>query len=207
MPSRRRLLATLALTIAAVVPAASASAQQSSPCPPGQPADRPPGQPPDQPGRPTGRPLQYPPGECNLRLSRASAARGESVIASGSGYRPASTVELTLNSDPIALGSATTDAAGAFEHRFTVPATASLGSHTVTASGADSSGGTRALSAALEVTDPAAAPGSAGRSNGGSTLPRTGATIAAITAMGIVLVALGAMAVVGARRRRRPAVH
>ncbi|MBW3615828.1 MAG: hypothetical protein KY439_11055, partial [Actinobacteria bacterium] len=165
MRSRRRLLALLVLTTAALALAAPGSAQQSSPCPPGQPSGRPPGQPPDQPGRPTGRPPQYPPGECNMRLSRGAAARGESVTAAGAGYRPASRVDFTLNSEPIALGSATTDAAGAFEHRFTVPASAPLGSHTVTASGVDGSGATRVLSAALEVTGPAAATAPRARSN------------------------------------------
>lgn len=195
----RRLLVLLVLTTAVVAVAAPASAQQSSPCPPGQPSGRPPGQPPDQPGQPTGRPPQYPPGECNLRLSRGSAARGESVTATGGGYRPASRVEVTLNSEPMPLGSATTDAAGAFELRFTVPASATLGRHTVTASGVDGAGAARVLSATLEVT---AAGGAPAGSRDGSTLPRTGLATAAMAGLGTALVALGTVAVVGVRRRR-----
>ena len=198
----RRILVLFVLTTAAIAVAAPASAQQSSPCPPGQPSGRPPGQPPDQPGRPTGRPPQYPPGECNLRLSRGAAARGESVTATGGGYRPASRVEVTLNSEPMPLGSVTTDAAGAFELRFTVPASATLGSHTVTASGVDDGGGARVLSAALEVTAAGGAAAAPAGPRDGSTLPRTGLATVAMAGFGSALVALGTVAVVSARRRR-----
>ncbi|MBW3557592.1 MAG: LPXTG cell wall anchor domain-containing protein [Actinobacteria bacterium] len=202
MRSAPRLLALLLLATAAVLSAPPASAQQSSPCPPGQPSGRPPGHPPDRPGQPTGRPPQYPPGECNLRLSRGAAARGDAVVAAGSGYRPGSRVEVTLNSDPISLGSATTDGAGAFEHRFTVPASASLGSHTVTASGVDSNGAARVLSAGLEVTAASGAAAAPAGARDSSTLPRTGLATAGMAAVGAGLVALGTFAVMGARRRR-----
>lgn len=208
----RRAVFALAATLFAVplFLAAPASAQGASPCPAGQPPGRPPGTPPGPPETderpPEGRPSQYTSrSECALQLDQSSASAGEQVTLAGSGYRPGSAVELTLNSAPISLGAATTDGSGAFTKVITIPAAAPIGSHTITAAGVNPAGAQFVLSAAFDVTaaggagQAAAAPTS---SAGDNTLPRTGTSTALLITAAAALIGIGAFLVMTARRRR-----
>lgn len=194
-----RMLALAAVIVMAVLglSASSASAQAAaSSCPPGQPPGRPPGTPPGNPPVDTHRP-QYPPGRCQLALSRSAADRGDTFQASGGGFVPGENVTLSIAGSPVK--SVVADGNGAFTTDVVVPKAAPLGSTEVRAAGAD-----QVLSAAFEVTGPGSR-GAGAASSGNGNLPRTGAELAATAALGVVLIALGAFAVVVARERR-PAV-
>lgn len=184
--------------------------QTGEPCPPGQPSDRPPGTPVRQPPRqPSGRPPQYPPGKCELRLSRSIVAPGGSLQAAGAGFAPGSSVRVAMAG--ASLGSATANGDGAFTAALVVPASTEPGSHTVTASGPASGGGTQVLSASLMVTGAESAGGTTGadsavagrgQEGGGGRLPRTGSSSALpLVLAGGTLLAVGVGTVVLARRR------
>ena len=200
MRSLRVVVSTLmALFMVGALSIGSASAQaaDNANCAPGQPRPAPPGTPPGQNNPPTGRPAQYPPGHCNLLLSRSSAARGESVTASGSGFAPGESVTLSLAGS--ALKSVTADPAGAFTTEFVVPNDAPLGRTEVLASGSN-----QTLNAAFEVVAAPAADRSraSAPAAAGAAVARTGAYIAGTVLAGLALLALGTVLVVMARRRR-----
>ena len=58
---------------------------------------------------------------------------GKSVTVTGTGFAPSSPVSLTLHSDPVEVGTATTDDTGSFTAEVTVPANTETGDHTVVA--------------------------------------------------------------------------
>lgn len=72
----------------------------------------------------------------SLSLSRSVGPPTSSVIAHGSGFRSAETVSLHFGS--MQVGSAATDAAGAFSDTITVPKAAKPGDHTIRATGGNS---------------------------------------------------------------------
>lgn len=219
-----------AIALALALLLAPASAQSgSSPCPPGQPTGRPPGQPPAAaPGQPAGRPPQYPPGQCQASVSRNSLAPGDSLQISGSGYDRNSGVNIqlfgkqggqTLGDGAVlattgvrlarfvgaelaqaqsgqSLGQASADGNGQFSKVVTIPTDTQPGRYAITATGYRN-GAPYQLSADLTVTGAAAA----GAANRG-TLPRTGAFIAGLAALGAALTGAGTVAVLAARRRR-----
>ena len=185
-------LLTVLLSGVMLLLAPSASAQ--SPCAPGQPLGRPPGQSPQQPGQPDGRPPQYPPGACQLQISKGSAARGETVAVSGSGFVAGESVRMTIAGQ--AVRTLVADPAGNIAGDITVPNDAPLGRTEIRASG-----GTQSLSAAFEVVAaPAADRGRATAAAGA--VARTGTYIAATALAGLALLAVGAAMVIAARRRR-----
>jgi LPXTG-motif cell wall-anchored protein len=193
---RVTVLTLLAVVTLLVVAPSAASAQAAAQgCPPGQPPGRPPGAPPGNPPVQTGRP-QYPPGRCQLALSRSSAARNETFSATGGGFVPGETVTLRLAGRNV--GSAVAGDDGTFVAQVTVPSDAPLGRTDVLAAGQS-----QELSAGFEVVAAAAANDPATATAGaGSTLPRTGTEIAMTALLGVALVALGVFAVTVARRRR-----
>src|SRR3954454_47385 len=56
----------------------------------------------------------YPPEQGTLQVSDSTVAPGQQVNVSGNGYAAGTTVTITFQSDPVTVGSATTDASGAF---------------------------------------------------------------------------------------------
>jgi LPXTG-motif cell wall-anchored protein len=135
---------------------------------------------------------QYPPRRGGLQLSRSAGRPGTPVTARGCGFRPGSQVTLDFLSQPVRVATATAGADGGFDATFNVPSSASVGEHTVEATGVDPTGEPRVLSAGFRVIG-----------EGGGDLPRTGSSSTApLTAAGVGLVLLGAAAVYGARRRR-----
>jgi titin len=133
-----------------------------------------------------------------LRLSQTAASRGDRVELAGSGFGPATEVDVTLHSNPIGLGRVTTDSSGSFTLAITVPQAAAVGSHNVVATGVDANGASLVLSAPFEVRGAAA---STRGSSGPVGLPRTGTSSAAMVAGALLLIVIGAGFVVGARQR------
>lgn len=194
----RAASALAAVFMGGVLLVAAPASAQSQPCPPGVPPGTPPGRPtsPGSPQSPTQRPA-YPPGQCQLQLSRTFAARGGSISAAGAGFVPGE--EVTLSIAGIKAKSVTASADGTFATDIVVPAAAPIGATQVTAASA-----TQVLSANFEVIAAgatakgaaAAAPSTSGA------LPRTGAELAGLAGAGAGLVGIGAVAVTVARRRR-----
>lgn len=114
-------------------------------------------------------------------LSRTSTATGEQVTATGSGLPRNTTFTMVLNSTPVTLGTAISNASGALSFVFTVPASVSAGAHTVTATLA----GNVVASAAITVTG----------------LPDTGSADGPWLLVGSLLIAVGIGAI--ALRRGR----
>lgn len=141
----------------------------------------------------------YAPDECSATVSDSEVESDGTVIVSGTGFMPGSEVELVLRSDPISLGSVTTDADGSFTKRVRIPASASPGRHTITATGVDRSGAPRVLSVVVTVVRTADATPSAAP-------PRTGADPAPWVVGGVALLVAGGGGLILARRRRSPAV-
>ena len=182
--------------------AGPAGAQAAEPCPPGQPQGRPPGgRPAVPPGQPGDRPPQYPPGKCQLRLSRATVAGGETVEVAGDGFATGSTVDIALAGRR--LGTATAASTGSISTAVVVPADLAPGRHQMTATGPSALGGTQVLSASLTVTAAGGRPlGSAQPAGPAGSLPRTGSSSPVpLLLVGGALVLLGSGAVVTARRR------
>ena len=93
---------------------------------------------------------------------------GKTVTVTGTGFAPSSPVSLTLHSDPVEVGTATTDDTGSFTTEVTVPAATEAGDHTVVAA-AESP--TAEASAPLTVTATPAPTPSADPSTEPSTQP------------------------------------
>ena len=91
---------------------------------------------------------------------------GASITIQGTGFLPNATVTIIVASDPVEVGTATTDATGAFQTTVTIPANLPAGEHHLRASGPAASGGTLVLETAFQVQT--GAPGS------GGSLPVTG---------------------------------
>lgn len=187
----------LAITALVGLSASPATGQAATGnCPPGQPSGRPPGTPPGEPPVNTGRPA-YPPGRCQLALSRAAAARGDTFQASGAGFAPGESVTLSIAGRPVMTLAA--DANGAFSVALTVPDDAPIGRTQVLATAASLE-----LVAAFEVLAPPGQAQSASPARAAALLSRTGADIAATAAAGVVLVLGGLFGLLTARQRRRP---
>lgn len=168
------------------------------------------------PCRDNGTTSPYAGAKSGLATDKAQARVGDLVTLRGCGYRGASQVAHTMNSHPIALGSATTDANGDYTFQFTVPADAHVGDHTITATGVNPNGAPRVQTVSFTVLAAQTATtttvaGEAARTTAtttaaaaaGSTLPRTGggSTMPQVVG-GVALVGIGAALVVIARRRR-----
>jgi LPXTG-motif cell wall-anchored protein len=114
--------------------------------------------------------------------------QGDQISISGAGFAPGAEVTVTIESDPVVLGTATADGSGTFSGSFEIPDGFDLGSHTVKATGEGATGGTNILSQGVSVTD----------ENGN--LPRTGSNSMTLTYLGISLLAFGAVVVLATQR-------
>jgi titin len=128
----------------------------------------------------------------------STVAAGKTMTISGSGYAPNSTVALAIYSTPQVLTTVVTDASGNFTATVTVPAGLAAGSHTLVASGVDSSGNVRFVNLAVTVS-------ASGSASGGARLAYTGADVALPLAVGIGALALGGGLIVVRRRATRSA--
>jgi hypothetical protein len=82
-------------------------------------------------------------------ISTDAAAPGDKVTISGTGFNPGETVDFIMHSEPVLLGSVTSDAKGVATLAFTVPAKAEVGLHTIDMIGQTSG---KALKTSLQVT-------------------------------------------------------
>lgn len=132
---------------------------------------------------------QYPPAAGALQVSDGEVTAGQTITVQGCGFAAGASVRVALGT--VVLSTVLADATGGIETSVTIPASTAPGTHTLTATGQNSAGGTLVLSANVEVL------------GGGSDLPRTGSSSTTpLAAAGVGLVLLGGAAVVVARRRR-----
>ncbi|MEV4131956.1 hypothetical protein AB0J72_07300 [Dactylosporangium sp. NPDC049742] len=115
-------------------------------------------------------------------------AAGEAVTLSGGGFKPGTAVEVVVYSAPQPLGTAYTDAAGAFTLLVVVPADLHRGGHTFVAAGLAGDNSLRLLSAPVTVHHAAA------------TLPVTGGPVGAVAALGGWAVLIGTVLALLGRR-------
>ncbi|CAD6011226.1 family 43 glycosylhydrolase [Agreia sp. COWG] len=140
------------------------------------------------------------PGAAVISVSSPSVVAGDSVTVTGRGFASGESVALTLFSDPVSLGRATTDATGAFSATVRIPLATPTGSHTVRAAGeaasADAALTVLARASVAGVDELDAAPGSG--SGGPLAMTGSGALFTGLGALALLL----AGALVFARRRR-----
>ncbi|CAH0261854.1 hypothetical protein SRABI76_03508 [Microbacterium oxydans] len=98
-----------------------------------------------------------------VTVDAASVAAGGQVTISGTGFGADAALRIELHSDPVVLGTATADAAGAFRTSVTIPVATEPGAHRIVVVGP----GDVTVSAALTVTAAA---------DGGVDTPGTGGT-------------------------------
>ena len=137
-----------------------------------------------------------------VTVEPSSVEAGKTVTVKGTGFAPESAVTITLHSEPVEVGTATTDENGDFTATVTVPATTEAGDHTVVAA---SNTPTVTASAPLTVTappapaedpstapstQPTAPPAPASEQGGKGGLARTGTN--ALLAVAAALIAAGA---------------
>lgn len=149
-------------------------------------------------------------------VSKPTAGVGDRLTINLTGFVPHETINLTLHSDPIELGSVVADEAGSAVFTFALPEVAA-GKHTIVAVGASSN---RTSSTEILVpkpgadpgthpgTDPGADPGTHPGTNPGAEpgngLPETGATGVPLgVALGAFALLLGAGLLGGHRRAQR----
>ena len=162
-----------------------------------------------------------PPADALLTLTTTdgpitTAEPGQQITVVGTGFLPYSTARIVVYSTPVVLGTATTDASGAFRKTVTIPADLEPGAHALMAYGVDPSGHEHSLR--LDITVAAAGPvtGTTGtpaapvaitaRSVTGPSLAYTGSTLDPLPvalAGGVLLAAGGALLVVVRSRRNR----
>jgi LPXTG-motif cell wall-anchored protein len=124
---------------------------------------------------------------------------GKTMVVTGSGYAPGSTVTVLIYSSPQVLTTTVADASGNFTVTVTVPAGLPAGQHTLVASGVDTNGDQRFMTLPVTV----AATGVA--TVAGPALPYTGADVLLPGLAGLGAVTVGAGLIVVRRRAARSA--
>lgn len=156
------------------------------------------------------------PEQPNVQLGAASVAAGSDVTISGTDFPATTALRIELRSTPMPLGTATTDASGAFRATVTVPADASPGAHSIVVIDPDGAETTVALTVTASIggespggtpggapgTGGAAAPGSGSGTVKSDSLATTGADSTPLLLGGALLLGVGLGLVVWRRRRR-----
>ena len=145
-----------------------------------------------------------------IKLSAASVVAGGEVSVTGSGFAADTELVLELRSTPVQLGTATTNADGAFTETVTIPSDTLAGAHTLAVVLPDGTELTADLTVAAAAGDadpaPGAGEGGAGSSDGGAVsvgdgdLAATGADSTALIVGVVLLLALG-LGLFAVRRR------
>ena len=120
---------------------------------------------------------------------------GKTMVVSGTGYLPGSTVTVLIYSSPQVLTTVVADASGNFTVTVTVPAGLTAGQHTLVASGVDNAGNARFTTLAVTVSASGVATIS------GPKLAATGADVTAPLLGGLAALAIGGGLIVASRRR------
>ena len=133
---------------------------------------------------------------------------GDTIAVNASGFKPGSNVVITLESDPVNLGTYVADSAGRIATNIVVPTDFPAGNHSIKLTGTDIGGAVLVLTTGItvgsriQVVTTTAAP--AATTTG--TLPQTGSSVTEPALLiGGALVLAGAGALVAARRRRSSA--
>jgi len=135
-------------------------------------------------------------------VSSTSVGPGGSIVLTDGGWQPDSTVDLSLHSTPVSLGTATTGDDGSFSKTITIPANTTAGAHTIEITGTDANQQTATHSVEINVVTSTGSTVTTVHT-GGSTLPFTGSSTIPLVFFALTLVGGGlAMA---ARRRRAQA--
>lgn len=124
-------------------------------------------------------------------------------------FEPGSNVVVTLQSDPVTLGTVVAGATGTITATYNLPANVTAGSHSVTATGTSlETGLTESVTAAITVTIPAGCvsnqnvtSSTASTTTGGGNLPRTGGDFGIVAAVGAGLLVAGGLIVMANRKR------
>jgi LPXTG-motif cell wall-anchored protein len=142
-----------------------------------------------------------------VELGAASVVAGGTVTVEGSGFAAGAELRFELRSDPVTLGTVTTDADGAFRRTLTIPASTPAGAHTLAVIRADGTEVTTSLTITAAQGGAGAPVGSAGSSSGSAAdaLATTGADSTPFIVGAVVLLALG-LVLFAMRRRRRSAI-
>jgi LPXTG-motif cell wall-anchored protein len=127
-------------------------------------------------------------GDGGVSFDPSSPKVGSNLTIDSPGWKAASDVTITLHSDPVVLATEAADTNGDLHTTAEIPAGTATGSHTLELTGTDPSGAPRTVSTAITIA------------GSGSSLPRTGAAIAALLLVGGVLFGVGA-ALSTARKR------
>jgi hypothetical protein len=136
---------------------------------------------------------QYPPAGGLLTVSDTTVVPGQTVRLTAEDAGPGSVWTFTFESDPVYLGTATANDAGVVIFDATIPADATLGTHTIVAT--SDTGEQRSVTVTVVAADGATAGQPA---DGGLAL--TGRNLGRMARVGVLLLALGA-ALLAARRR------
>jgi len=127
-------------------------------------------------------------------------------------FTPGSNVVVTLQSDPVTLGTVVASATGTINATYNLPVGVTAGAHTVTATGTGlESGVAEAVSAQITVTIPAGCVSNrnvtsstaslASTTTTGGNLPRTGSDFGIVPFIGAALLVAGGLIVMAARKR------
>lgn len=149
----------------------------------------------------------YPPDAPECALEDTVVAPGTAVVVACVDWAPNSMVTAMLISEGQGqvLNSVRTDAQGALTEPFTIPADTAPGPHTLRMSGTNQRGQDTHVDLAITVVAADADPDRAGvvpTPGGDRGLPRTGTQVLMLVGTAAGLLVVGALAVVGARRRK-----
>ena len=90
-------------------------------------------------------------GAASVSIGQGTVRPGASLVTSGRGFKPGTSVQLILHSTPTSLGTATVAADGTFSTTVVIPSTVTAGAHHVVAAGEDSTGADVAPEASLSI--------------------------------------------------------
>ena len=116
-------------------------------------------------------------------------ARGRTVEVSIGGFAPNSTVDVFIRSEPVYLGRFQSDANGVVKIAVTIPDDVPAGDHNIVAAGTDPSGNPFSVAAAVAVGPTA------------TRLALTGSNSGNLVALAGLLIAVGSVGTIAARRR------
>lgn len=141
-----------------------------------------------------------------INVSVVSA--GGTITLSGTFGNQGDTLEFTLHSTPVVLGTTIAGVNGAYSVTLTIPSSTTPGTHTITISdlqtGASATSPTFTVLGASNSTGGLSTSGFSSTSNRGSGgLAFTGTYVAATTAVGAGAIGLGGVIVLSSRKRRR----
>lgn len=144
---------------------------------------------------------QYPPSNNFLTIDDSTPTPGQGVTIGSGTYIPGSTVEISLSSTPVTLGTPTAADNGEVSLATTIPADTTLGTHTITATGTTEAGPlTQSITIEVVGAEGVTAPVT---DDPGSSLPKTGSdTTMPLVRAAALLLAVGGMLLLATKRRR-----